>query len=81
MATTAPANQRYRIVDTFPFLDREDEYSDLTLEEAAVRMDDLTGVGTDTILADLDSDGLDVLPWKWTDDETGREVTLQLEVS
>lgn len=81
MATTAPANQRYRIVDTFPFLDREDEYSDLTLDEAVARMDDLTGVGADVILSDLDSDGLDVLPWKWVDDETGREVSLMLEVA
>lgn len=72
---------RYRIVDEFPYLSREDEYSDLSLDEAAARMDDLTAVGADVILADLDSDGLDVLPWEWTDDETGREVTLQLEVS
>ena len=71
---------RYRIVDVFPYLEREDEYGDLALAEAAARMDDLTGVGEDTILADLDSDGLDVLPWEWADEETGREVTLMLEV-
>lgn len=44
----------YRIVDTYPYLDREDEYSGLTLTEAAVRMDDLTGCGEDVILADWD---------------------------
>lgn len=71
---------RYRIVDAFPYLDREEEYGDLSLDEAVARMDDLTGVGADVILSDLDSDGLDVLPWKWVDDETGREVTLRLEV-
>lgn len=77
---TGPIFRRFRIVDTFPYLDREDEYSDLTLDEAVARMDDLTGVGADVILSDLDSDGLDVLPWKWVDDETGREVALRLEV-
>lgn len=44
----------YRITDIFPYLDREDEYTGLTLEEAASRMDDLTGVGADVILADFD---------------------------
>jgi hypothetical protein len=44
----------YRILDSYPYLEREDEYSRLTLEEAAVRMDDLTGVGEDVILADWD---------------------------
>lgn len=71
---------RYRICDVHPYLDREEEYGDLTLDEAAARMDDLTGVGADTILSDLDSDGLDVLPWKWVDDESGREVTMMREV-
>lgn len=71
---------RYRIVDVHPYLDREEEYPNLSLDEAAARMDDLTGVGADVILSDLDSDGLDVLPWEWTDDENGREVTLRLEV-
>lgn len=72
---------RYRVVDEFPYLEREDEYGDLTLEEAAHRMDDLTGVGADVILSDVDSDGFGVLPWTWEDDETNRTVTLMLEVS
>lgn len=46
----------YRIVDLHPYLDREEEYGDLTLDEAATRMEDLTGVGADTILADFDED-------------------------
>jgi hypothetical protein len=49
---TAPT--LYRIIDTFEYLDREDEYTGLTLEEAAARMDDLTGVGADLILSDWD---------------------------
>ena len=44
----------YRIVDRYPYLEREDEYTGLTLEEAAIRMDDLTGCGEDVILADWD---------------------------
>lgn len=44
----------YRIVDAFPYLEREDEYPGLTLAEAAIRMDDLTGVGEDVILSDWD---------------------------
>lgn len=47
---TAPT--LYRIVDVFDYLDREDEYTGLTLEEAAHRMDDLTGIGADVILSD-----------------------------
>ena len=45
---------RYRITDVHPYLSREDEYPGLTLEEAASRMDDLTGVGADVILSDWD---------------------------
>ena len=87
----------YRIVDDHPYLSREDEYPGLTLDEAASRMDDLTGVGADVILADLDEDCAFCmgspstcvacggttrgnLPWKWTDEDTGREVTMRLEV-
>lgn len=44
----------YRILDEYPWLEREDEYSGLTLTEAAIRMDDLTGCGADVILADWD---------------------------
>ena len=44
----------YRILDEYPWLEREDEYSGLTLTEAAIRMDDLTGCGEDVILADWD---------------------------
>jgi hypothetical protein len=44
----------YRITDVFGYLEREDEYTGLTLEEAAIRMDDLTGCGEDVILADWD---------------------------
>jgi hypothetical protein len=43
----------YRIVDVFPYLGREDEYPGLTLDEAASRMDDLSGVGADVILSDF----------------------------
>lgn len=43
----------YRIVDEFPYLDREDEYPGLTLDEATAKMEDLTGVGADVILADV----------------------------
>lgn len=75
---------RYRIVDEHPYLSREDEYGDLSLDEAAARMDDLTGVGADTILADFEEwhrHGEADQPWQWEDPETGREVTLRLEVS
>lgn len=104
----------YRIIDAFKYLDREDEYTGLTLEEAAARMDDLTGVGADVILSDWgepcerckghgvieQKTGMYLLgfpptrvpcstcggtgtwpgPWKWKDDETGREVTMMREV-
>jgi hypothetical protein len=49
---TAPT--LYRILDEYPWLEREDEYSGLTLAEAAIRMDDLTGCGEDVILSDFD---------------------------
>jgi hypothetical protein len=69
---------RYRIVDVFPYLDREEEFSDLTLAEAAGKVEDLTGIGADIILSDFDEP--DRTDWKWTDDETGREVSLVPEV-
>ena len=74
----AEVEDRYRIIDLFPYLEREDEYSDLTLGEAALKMEDLTGVGADVILSDLDEP--DRTRWEWTDDETGREVSLLPEV-
>ncbi len=69
---------RYRIIDEFPYLEREDEYSDLTLGEAALKMEDLTGVDSDVILFDFDEP--DCTRWEWKDDETGREVSLLPEV-
>lgn len=74
---TGPIFARYRIVEVHDYLNREEEFPNLTLDEAAARMDDLTGIGADTILSDV-ADG--TLPWEWVDDETGREVTLRLEV-
>lgn len=44
----------YRIVDERPFLDLEEEHPGLTLDAAALRMEDLTGVSADVILADFD---------------------------
>jgi len=112
----AEVPDRYRIIDAFPYLDREEEYTDLTLEEAAAKMEDLTGIGADVILADFDENcakcegagrvwlpiawhrgatpaeqikgecdachgtGKRRDPWEWSDPETGREVTLRLEV-
>lgn len=70
---------RYRIIDVFPYLDREDEYSDLTLGEAALKAEDLTGAEADDILTWFD-DPEDGNRWEWTDDETGREVSLLPEV-
>jgi len=49
---TAPT--LYRIVDNFPYLDREDEYAGLTLEEAAARMEDLIGVKAEVVISDWD---------------------------
>lgn len=46
--------ERFRIIDCHPYLDREEEYSGLTLEEAAARMEDLTGVEAAMILADFE---------------------------
>lgn len=51
---TGPIFTRYRIVDEHPYLSREDEFPNLTLAEAAGRMEDLTGVKADVILADFD---------------------------
>lgn len=105
----------YRIVDVFPYLDREDEYPGLTLSEAAAKIEDLTPVGADVVLTDWDEpcdmcqglgttidptelspfrgfrrkrvdcphcggDGFWPGPWKWTNEETGREVTMMREV-
>lgn len=68
---------RYRVVDTTPYLEREDEYSDLSLEAAAGRAEDLTGHPADDIIACAEeADGR----WEWVDEETGREVSLIPEV-
>jgi len=75
-----PTSTLYRIVDVFPYLDREEEHTGLTLAEAAARMEDLTGVAADVILSDLDEPDSGA-HWEWTDDETGREVTMMREVS
>lgn len=72
----------YRVVSVNPYLDTEEEFGGMGLLEAAHRADDLTGVGADVILADLDPDtGEDPFPWEWVDEETGREVTIRQEVS
>jgi hypothetical protein len=73
----------FRVVDEHPYLDREDEFPGLGLSEACGRMEDLTGVSADVILADIEEFRRhgDPLTWEWTDDETGREVTLREEVS
>jgi hypothetical protein len=71
-------DDRFRVIDTFPYLEREDEYSDLTLDEAAARAEDLTGHPADDIIATLGEEG--VTRWDWEDGETGREVALQPEV-
>lgn len=82
------------------------EYVGLTLAEAAIRMDDLTGCGERTILDDwaedcercggtgrrpftgartgaacktCHGDGKRSEAWEWTDEETGREVTMTKE--
>jgi DnaJ-class molecular chaperone len=103
------AMQLYQITDEFPFQERVAMYHGLTLKQAAIRMDDLTGCGEDVILADwdepcercggkkveivgqirvgqevrqvvdctaCDGDGKWPGPWEFTDEETGREVTM-----
>jgi hypothetical protein len=70
---------RYRIVDAHPYLDREEEYDGLLLNEAAARFEDLTPIPADLVLSDLD-EGVD-WPYRWVDEETGREVTMTREVS
>jgi hypothetical protein len=70
---------RYRIVETYPYLDREEEWTDLTLDEAAIRYEDLTPMGADEVLSDIE-EGVD-WPMRYVDEETGREVTMTQEVS
>jgi hypothetical protein len=48
------AEQLYQITDEFPFQERVTTYHGLTLQQAAIRMDDLTGCGEDVILSDWD---------------------------
>lgn len=71
---------RYRIVDSNPYLDREDEYRADTIEGAVGQAEELTGVPADLILSDLGTDRFGY-PWEWIDPETGREVTLRPEAS
>jgi hypothetical protein len=98
----------FRVIDHRPWLEDEEEWANLNIGEAAIRMEDLTGVGADLILSDFDeacggckgtgwmvqfgllpgSDDEEVRcpichgtgkrrdPWEFTDEETGREVTL-----
>lgn len=68
----------YRIVDSFPYLEREDEYTNLTLEEAAARIEDLTPVSADLVISDVE-DGVD-WPMVYDDPETNRTVTMTREV-
>lgn len=49
-------NARFRIIEVAPGRYHEEEWPNLSLEEAAARMDGLTGVGADVILADFDED-------------------------
>jgi len=44
----------YRIVDERLYLSLEDEYGGLTLEAAALKMEDLTGTPAEVILSDFD---------------------------
>lgn len=48
--------ERFRIVEVNEYLGREEEWGGLSLGEAAIKMDDLTGVGADLILSDFDED-------------------------
>lgn len=67
----------WRVVDEHPYLDREEEHCALTLEAAARLVEDLTGTDDEIVIRDVTEDGG---PWSWIDEETGREVTLRLEV-
>jgi hypothetical protein len=75
----AAHGERYRIVDLFPYLDREDEYDDLTLDEAATRIEDLVGIEAAQVISDIE-EGID-WPWREVDIETGRETTMTQAVS
>lgn len=114
--------ERFRIIDHRPWREDEEEWANLNIGEAAIRMEDLTGVGADLILSDFDEDcgrcgGRRIIeatvavtemlpdgekekheavgdlrcpdcqgsgkrrdPWEFTDEETGREVTMMREV-
>jgi hypothetical protein len=50
------AVETFRVVEVNNYLGREEEWSGLSLGEAAIRMDDLTGVGADLVLSDFDED-------------------------
>lgn len=76
---TKPEPTLYRVVDTFPYLDREDEWDDLTLDEAAIRVEDLFPIEAADVINDVE-EGVE-WPMVWTDEETGREITLSKSVS
>lgn len=75
---------RYRVTSTQPYLDREDEYAALTMLGAAQQAEELTGVGADVILSDLEEFAEETpprRPWEFVDPETGHEVTVREEVA
>lgn len=70
------AKPLYRVVDENPFFGAEDLYERRTLDTAATLAEEITGVDA----AQIETDLAETTPWKWTDEETGREVTIRLEV-
>lgn len=48
--------ETFRVVETNDYTGREEEWPGLSLGEAALRMDEQTGVGADLVLADFDED-------------------------
>lgn len=72
----------FRLLSVNPFLDTEEVFAGLELDEAAERWDDLTGEGpiTSTENVHLLRDGEHSVI-EWTDPETGREVILRPEVA
>lgn len=77
---------KFAVEESYPACDFDDHWAGLSLEEAAARMDDLTGVGADVILSDFDEGcmacdgtGKRSEPWEWTDEETEREAVMRRE--
>lgn len=67
---------RYRTVVENPYgTGGEIEHRNLAAEQAAEEAENYTGLGYADLLADLLEDGEIV----WTDEETGREVTVRAE--